>query len=85
MSDDALGADRDEVRSALGELLREARLRAGLTQERVAQLAGSASPYVSDIERGIYNPTVGVLVALCRAIGVRPSAVLAELERKLGL
>jgi transcriptional regulator with XRE-family HTH domain len=47
-----------------GELLREARLRHGLTQKQLAIRAGSTQSAISRIERGHVSPTVETLEAL---------------------
>lgn len=52
---------------------------AGYTQKQVAEGAGLSVKYVGELERGVANPTVEVLVALAGAFGVGPSALLAGL------
>jgi len=53
-----------------GQFLREARLRAGLTQRTVAARAGVSQPTVARIERGDVIPSLERLVALIRACGL---------------
>lgn len=67
----------------LGGELQRRRQAAGLTQEEVAGRAEIDRTHVSKIERDLQSPTVDVLVQFCRAIGVRPSAVLALVEDDL--
>jgi transcriptional regulator with XRE-family HTH domain len=67
----------------LGELLRSAREKAGLTQEAVAARAGMDRAYISLIERNRSSPTVDRLVRICVAIDVRPSTILARLEEMM--
>lgn len=55
---------------ALGQLVRQHRLAAELTQEGLAELSGLHWSYVSDVERGRRNPTYRVLRQLARALGV---------------
>lgn len=64
----------------LGAELRERREAAGLTQERVAELASVDRTYVSKVEREIQSPTVDALIRICRAVGARASEVLARIE-----
>lgn len=49
--------------------MRQARRRAGLTQRRLAHLAGVAQPAVARIERGAVIPRVDTLQRLLRACG----------------
>jgi transcriptional regulator with XRE-family HTH domain len=60
----------------LGENVRLFRKQRGLTQEELALNAGMKRSYVSDLERGIRNPTVRALGRLSDALGVRPDALL---------
>lgn len=68
------------LRDALGVAIREHRRRAGLSQERLAELAGLSTPYVSELERGRSSPTVVTLAAIGRALDVAASAILARAE-----
>ena len=65
----------------LGQVLREAREAAGLTQEAVAAKAAMDRAYVSEIERGRASPSVDRLFRICKAIGVRASTIVARVER----
>jgi transcriptional regulator with XRE-family HTH domain len=58
---------RDTVRSAA--LLREARLRAGLNQETVAQRAGKTRPQIARWETGAVAPSLDTLLDVIRACG----------------
>jgi transcriptional regulator with XRE-family HTH domain len=49
-----------------------------LTQEALAHAAEIDTRYVGGIERGEENPSVAVLGRLAEALGVHPSALLAD-------
>jgi len=53
-----------------GDLLREARLRAGLTQAELAQRVASARSQISRYERGDVLPSLETLRRLLRACGL---------------
>jgi transcriptional regulator with XRE-family HTH domain len=55
--------------SVAAELLREARLRHGVTQAELARRAGTSQAHVSRIERGVVSPSVDTLGGLLRALG----------------
>lgn len=65
---------------ALGDALRALRQARGLTIERLAEEAGIHATYLSDIERGLGNPSIGKLADLAAVLGVRASALIAEAE-----
>jgi len=64
----------------LGDELKKARLKAGLTQEQVAVRARISREYVSKLEHGRQSPTVDMLLRVCRILGTRASGVLAKVE-----
>ncbi|MFE5327277.1 helix-turn-helix domain-containing protein [Embleya sp. NPDC056575] len=62
----------------IGERVRFHRTRRGRTQAAVAGLVGIAEDYLSQIERGLKTPTIAVLHALAKELGVPTSALLGE-------
>lgn len=52
-----------------GRLLRDARLRHGVTQEQLAARAHTSQAAVSRIERDLVSPTVGTLTTLLDLLG----------------
>ena len=62
-------------------LLREARMRAGLSQRGLAKKAGTAQSVIARIERGQTSPTLETLERLLAAAGVELHARLAVKER----
>lgn len=67
--------------AALGRAVRRHREDLGLSQEQFAFETDLDRTYVSGIERGVRNPTVGTLLRLTKALGVAPSALLKAAER----
>jgi transcriptional regulator with XRE-family HTH domain len=53
-----------------GQILRESRLRSGLSQRRLAELGGVTQPTVARIESGLIQPTFERLLDLVRACGL---------------
>ena len=69
----------DEALAELALRVRTRRLELGLTQERVAETAGLHYTYVSRIEGGIGNVSVGKLLPLARSLKTTASALLEGL------
>ncbi len=65
-------------------LLREARERAGLTQEELARLLGETQSFVSKCERGERRLDMTEVRAFCRAIGISFRGFAAHLDAEIG-
>jgi transcriptional regulator with XRE-family HTH domain len=70
----------DDIREQFGRILRKCRMTRGLTQEELAFRAGMSVPYLSDLERGHWNPSLAMVVDLARALEIHPAELLTELE-----
>lgn len=52
----------------LGEEIKESRLNAGLSQEALALAAGVDRTYVSQLERGVANPSLNILYRISKVL-----------------
>jgi len=75
---------RRALAKAFGAVVREERLRAQLSQERLAFRAGIHPTYLSRLERGEKSPTLDVVDSLARALHIKPHVLLAAAETGLG-
>lgn len=73
----------DTLRTMLGNKLREARLRAGLTQEELAYEADVDRTYISMLENDRKSPTVEMLFRICQPLGTTASQLLASVEKDM--
>lgn len=73
----------EQVSSAIGSVLREQRSARGLSQEALALQADVDRTFVSQIERGIRQPTLTTLCKLATALDVLPSTLVARMEKLL--
>lgn len=65
-------------REALGAFIREQRKRAGLSLRQLADLTSLSNPYLSQVERGLHQPSVRVLKAISDALNLSAETLLAE-------
>ena len=72
------------IEKTFGEIVRRRREKAGLSQEAFAELAGVHRTYMSSIERGKVQVSIGVAAQLAAALGTPLSTIWRELERKSG-
>jgi transcriptional regulator with XRE-family HTH domain len=65
-------------RQALGAFIRQQRQRAGLSLRQLAELTSLSNPYLSQVERGLHEPSVRVLKAISDALNLSAETLLAE-------
>jgi transcriptional regulator with XRE-family HTH domain len=67
-----------DVARAFGTVLRAARARQGISQERLAYCSGLGRKYPSLLERGLRQPTIGTLMRLSHVLRIPPVRLLEE-------
>jgi transcriptional regulator with XRE-family HTH domain len=65
-------------REALGAFIREQRKQANLSLRQLAKLTSLSNPYLSQIERGLHQPSVRVLKAISDALNLSAETLLAQ-------
>ena len=68
----------ESQRETLGAFIREQRKRANLSLRQLAELTSLSNPYLSQIERGLHQPSVRVLKAISDALNVSAETLLAQ-------
>lgn len=69
----------------LGERLRLIRKENQLTLKELSQLAGLSVPYLSDMERGVVNPSIDTLQKVAKAYNTTVKKLLINVEELDGL
>ena len=57
-----------ESKATMGKRISDLRKQKGMTQEQLANLCGVSRQTISAIEKGDYNPTINLCIAICRAL-----------------
>lgn len=73
----------ENVAAVFGKVLREQRNARGVSQEALALSANVDRTFVSQMERGIRQPTLTTLCKLAAALDIQPSTLVARVERLL--
>lgn len=68
----------------VGRVFQRIREEKKLSQELVSGFAGIGRTHLSAIERGERKPTLETMFRLADALGVRPSMIVAEIEKEIG-
>lgn len=71
------------IRTVLGETLREERAAAGMTLRQVAASARVSLGYLSEVERGQKEASSELVAAICGALGLSLSQLLATVSTKI--
>lgn len=76
-----VGTNSGDFELPFGAALRRVRLKAGMSQERLGLEAGVQRNFISLIETGQNQPTIGTISKLAHALGMKASQLVAEAER----
>jgi transcriptional regulator with XRE-family HTH domain len=68
------------LRQVIGNVFRRLRRERGITLRELAEVAQVSVPYLSEIERGRKEPSSEILAAICRALDLELSDLLAEVQ-----
>jgi transcriptional regulator with XRE-family HTH domain len=69
--------------TAFGLVVKEARLLQGVSQQELSFRAEIHWSYVSQLERGIKSPSLGVVFRIASALGMPASSLLLTVEQRL--
>jgi transcriptional regulator with XRE-family HTH domain len=73
----------EQISTVFGQVLREQRISRELSQEELALAADVDRTFVSQMERGIRQPTITTLIKLAGALGIQPSTLIIRMEKLL--
>ena len=71
------------LEQAFGHVLRELRAGRGFSQEQLAFECGYHSTYISQLERGLKNPSMATVFHLARTLHLTPSKLVAMVEENV--
>ncbi len=75
--------NKNDVAKIFGEEIRRVRDEVGISQERLALEADVDRSFLSKMERGIRQPSLTVLLKLCRALEYSPDKLVSDVYSKL--
>lgn len=73
-----------KLKKAFGSAVRDARKKRGLSQLDVVSESGIDRAYVSELERGLGNPSVETMFRLAKAMKMSPVELVRTIVEKLG-
>jgi transcriptional regulator with XRE-family HTH domain len=78
-----LGKQNSPLNESFGQVLRQLRKDAGLSQEQLGLEAGLQRNYISMMELGQYQPTMATIFKVAYALKIKPSQLILKLESQL--
>ncbi len=66
-----------------GEVLREQRLRQGLTQDELADRAGTERSHISALERAEKGPSLATIFSIADGLGIKAQELLGLVEQRV--
>ncbi|MHB0867738.1 MAG: helix-turn-helix domain-containing protein [Thermoleophilia bacterium] len=70
------------IKKSFGLAIRERRLQMGVSQEAFAEIVGIHRTYIGSVERGERNISLDNIVRIAEALGITPSDLLADAEKR---
>ncbi len=68
----------EEQREVLGAFIRDQRKKANLSLRQLAELTSLSNPYLSQVERGLHQPSVRVLRAISDALNLSAETLMTQ-------
>ncbi len=78
VTDEPTGEPTDDTWASFGGYLRSQRQLAQLSLRQLAELTKVSNPYLSQIERGLHQPSIGVIKSLAEALNLSVQDLLAH-------
>ena len=75
----------EKLRTVFGEVIRDLRAQKKFSQEKLALESDIDRTYLSLLERGERNPTLKVVFALAKTLGLSPSQLVELVHQKFSL
>jgi transcriptional regulator with XRE-family HTH domain len=69
-----------DLPKVFGQVVRRLRLEQGISQERLANLAGIDRAYMGALERGIRNPSLTMIARVAEGLGTSITDIVAAVE-----
>ena len=67
---------KNDLKAVFGTILRELRTNKELTQQQLADYAGIDRAYISELERGIFMPSIETVFKIADVLKVKPQQII---------
>lgn len=70
-----------DLKEAFGTVVRELREQQGLSQQALADYSELDRTYISDLERGLYYPTLNTIYKLAEILKIKPHELIHKVDK----
>lgn len=71
---------KGDLKEAFGKVIREVREDAGLSQQELADYSDVDRTYISDLERGLYYPSLNTVYKLAEILKITPHKLIQKVD-----
>jgi transcriptional regulator with XRE-family HTH domain len=74
---------KGDINEAFGKIIKQLREEREMSQQELADYAELDRSYISDMERGRYNPTLLTVYKLAEILKVKPNEIIQKVDKLL--
>lgn len=72
--------EKEHIEASFGQVIKELRKSKNLSQAKLAELGDFQRTFISDLERGVYQPTLYSIFRLGNALEIAPHEIIRRVE-----
>ena len=76
---------KGDLKEAFGKVIKELRNQQGFSQQELADYSEVDRTYISDLERGLYFPTLNTVYKLAEILKISPHELISRVDKILGI
>lgn len=74
---------KGDLKKTFGKVIRQIRKEHGLSQQALADFSEVDRTYISDLERGLHNPSLNVVYKLAEILKIKPHELVERVDKIL--
>jgi transcriptional regulator with XRE-family HTH domain len=72
-----------DLKETFGQVIKQLRENSGMSQQELADYSEVDRTYISDLERGLYNPSLSTIYKLSEVLKIKPALILDKVDALL--
>ena len=73
----------ERAKRAFGQVLKKIRTEKGMTQEKLGDESDCHSTYISQLERGVKQPSLATFFILSKCLDIKPDVMIKAVSKKM--